>query len=193
MVIIASVKPNANKTRYTLTVESHLGANDYSVSADTYLSLGSPDYGSEISEREFSNIRLEDEGHRAFKKAYNYLADMDRSRYALKVKLMQAGFSSDASDIALERCNELGYLNEYEQVERAVEREANYKLRGRYYIKRRLSDKGYSLSDINRAIADLTERGDVDFDENFERLVEKKGALTEEEITKLKYRFGYKI
>ena len=106
---------------------------------------------------------------------------------------MQAGFSSDASDIALERCNELGYLNEYEQVERAVEREANYKLRGRYYIKRRLSDKGYSLSDINRAIAALTERGDVDFDENFERLVEKKGALTEEEITKLKYRFGYKI
>ncbi len=193
MVSIASVNPNANKTRYILTVESELGTNEYSVSADTYLSLGSPVYGSQISEREFSNIRLEDEGHRAFKKAYGYLSDSDRSRYSLKVKLMQSGFSSDASDIAIDRCSELGYLNEYEQVERAVEREANYKLRGRYYIKRRLSDKGYSLSDINRAIATLTERGDVNFDENFERLVEKKGALTEEEITKLKYRFGYKI
>lgn len=193
MIKIISVQPNANNTRYTLTIECESGTKEYSVSSDTYISLGSLSCDTEIGERDLSNIRLEDEGHRAFKKAYGYLSDMDRSRYTLKGKLIKAGFSSDASDIAIERCSELGYLNEYEQVERAVEREANYKLRGRYYIKRRLLDKGYSLSDINRAIAALTERGDVDFDANFERLSEKKGAETEEEITKLKYRYGYKI
>lgn len=193
MVKITFIHSNAKKTRYTLTIENELEINNYLISSDAYLRLNSPVRGTEISERAFMDICLEDETYKAIKKAYSFLCDMDRSKQTLKTKLMQVGFSSDACDAALDRCVELGYLNEYEQVERAVEREANYKLRGPYYIRRRLASKGYSVSDIDRAIGVLLERGDIDFNSSFERFCEKRGAKTEEEKTKLKYRFGYKI
>lgn len=193
MAKITFIHTNLKKTKYTLTIENDLNINDYLISADTYRRLNSPVRGTEISERTFMDIRLEDETYKAVKKTYSLLCDMDRSRQVLKTKLVRLGFSSDACDAALTRCEELGYLNEYEQVERAVEREANYKLRGPYYIRRRLSSKGYSLSDIDKAIDILLEREEIDFDRSFERLCEKRGAETEEAITKLKYRFGYEI
>ena len=70
MIKIISVQPNANNTRYTLTIECESGTKEYSVSSDTYISLGSLSCDTEIGERTFLDIRLEDEGHRAFKKAY---------------------------------------------------------------------------------------------------------------------------
>ena len=193
MARVLFVKPVPNKKRIQLGILDGSGEATYTVSESTYLELGCPVSGLELSDTVIGTVRFEDECYRALRYAMSYLSHSDKSRFELKMKLVRAGISYEAVDTALERLSELGYLDEARQLERAVEREANYKLRGRYYIKRRLSDKGYSLSDINRAIAALTERGDVDFDENFERLVEKKGALTEEEITKLKYRFGYKI
>ena len=193
MATISFIHTNLKKTKYTLTIEDDLSLGEYLISADTYHRLNSPVRGTEISERAFALICLEDETYKAVKKTYSLLCDMDRSRQILKTKLIQLGFSSDAADAALDRCEELGYLNEYEQVERAVEREANYKLRGPHYIIGRLSSKGYSVSDIDRAIAVLIEREEIDFERSFERLCEKRGAKTEEAITKLKYRFGYEI
>jgi len=193
MVKILFIQPNPKRTKYTLTIENELDINDYLISADTYLRLNSPVRGTEITERTFADICLEDETYKAVKKAYSFLCDMDRSKYTLRMKLVQYGFSPDASDAAIDRCVELGYLDEYKQVERAVEREANYKLRGRYHIRRRLVGKGYSITDIDRAISALIDSGDIDFDKSFERLCEKRHAETEEQRTKLKYRFGYKI
>ena len=85
------------------------------------------------------------------------------------------------------------YLDEHRHLERAVEREANYGLRGKFYIRRKLSAKGYSASAVMRAIDRLSERGEVDFKANFERLAEKKCVTTDEERTALEYRYGYRI
>ena len=137
--------------------------------------------------------RLLDEVYRAMRKAMSLIADVDRSRYELRAKLCHSGFSSEVTDIALDACEKYGYLDEARQLERLIEKEANRKLRGRHYIKRKLMSKGYSSADIDRVAAMLVERGEIDFDANFEMLVEKKCLSDDTEIKALKYRYGYKI
>ena len=93
----------------------------------------------------------------------------------------------------LDKCELNGYLDEERHLERLIEREANQKLRGRYYIRRKLATKGYRTSMIDSVTNMLVERGEIDFDANLDRLVEKRGVSDESEITALKYRYGYEI
>ena len=187
------VKPVPNKKRIQIGVNDGDDEAVYTVSESTYLELGCPVSGLEIDSAVLGTVRFEDECYRALKSAMAYLSHSDKSRLELKMKLVHAGISREAADIALDRLTELGYLDEERQLERAVEREANYKLRGRYYIKRKLSAKGYSSSAINRAIERLTDRGEVDFAANLETLAQKRGATSEEDRYALEYKFGYRI
>lgn len=193
MACVLFVKQVPTKKKIQIGVS--LGGDEatFTVSEVTYNSIGPLSVGTELTDSELGTIRFEDEYLRALKRASAYLSLSDKSKFALKMKLVKAGFSGEASDMALDRLAELGYLDEDRQLERAVEREANYNLRGRYYIKRKLAAKGYSSSAVSRAIDVLTERGEVDFHANFERLANKKGALTDEERLALQYKFGYRI
>lgn len=193
MATVLFVKSVPTKNRIQIGVLASGDEYTYTVSEATYIAIGSPLSGFDISDSDIGTLRFEDEYLRAVKKAADYLSLSDKSKIALKRKLLGAGFSSEASDMALERLSELGYIDEERQLERAVEREANYSLRGRYYIKRKLSSKGYPLSAVSRAIDTLVERGEVDFDANFEHLAEKKGVASDEDRLLLAYRFGYKI
>ena len=190
---ILYVKADDKKKRVQLGITAGDETLTLTVSAATYNSVGAPSRGDSVSARDLADMRFEDEAYRALKKAVGYLAASDKSRYELKSKLLSQGFSREACDLAIERCLERGYIDEARQLERLVEREANYKLRGKYYIKRRLSAKGYSSSDIERAIARLVDAGEVDFQANFDALAEKRGALDEESRNVLKYKFGYRI
>ena len=187
------VKPVPNKKRIQIGILDESEEATYTLSESTYLELGCPVAGLEISDRTLGTVRFEDECYRALRRAMGYLSTSDKSRFELKMKLLRAGISAEAADIALDRLLELGYLDESRQLERAVEREANYKLRGRYYIVRKLSSKGYSHSAISRAIERLTDSGEVDFKANFEILAEKKGISSDEERYALEYKFGYRI
>lgn len=193
MATVIFVKRTSTKKRIQISVFESGEEHKYTVSESTYLSLGSPVTGSDISDTDIGTLRFEDEYLRALKKAADLLSLSDKSKFALKLKLLKAGFSAESSDMALERLSELGYLDEQRQLERAVEREANYGLRGSYYIKRKLSSKGYRMTMISRAIELLVDKGEIDFDANFERLAEKKGASSDEDRLALSYRYGYKI
>ena len=178
MATVISVKPAPSKKRVQITILESGEEYTYTVTEATYKTLGSPLCGYDISVADLGTIRFEDEYIRALKKAADYLS---------------AGFSAEASDVAIERLSELGYLDEERQLERAVEREANYNLRGRHYIKRKLASKGYSSSAISRAIDALVGRDEIDFDANFEDLAAKKGVFSDEDRLALAYKFGYKI
>lgn len=193
MARVLFVKPVPNKKRIQIGILDESEEATYTLSESTYLELGCPVAGLEISDRTLGTVRFEDECYRALRRAMGYLSTSDKSRFELKMKLLRAGISAEAADIALDRLSELGYLDESRQLERAVEREANYKLRGRYYIVRKLSSKGYSHSAISRAIERLTDSGEVDFKANFEILAEKKGISSDEEKYALEYKFGYRI
>jgi SOS response regulatory protein OraA/RecX len=187
------VRPISDKKRVQIGVLDEENECTYTISETTYKTLGTISAGYNITDSDIGTIRFEDEYLKALKKAMGYLSLSDKSKYELKMKLIRAGFSAEASDTALERLAELGYLDEDRQLERAVEREANYSLRGRYYIKRKLSSKGYPISAISRAIDKLTDSGEIDFKANFERLAEKKGVTSFEDRLALEYKFGYKI
>ena len=187
------VKPDTKHKRVQLGVEcDEGGVSVLNIKESTYTSVGSPNRGDEITYEVLSDLVFENEIYTAFRKTLSYIEDHDRSRYELKIKLRQAGFSAEAVDIALEKCEEYGYLDESRQLERLVEREANRKLRGRQYIKRALAAKGYRISEIERAINKLVESGEIDFDRNFALLTEKRGVTDEEKIMALKYRYGYR-
>ena len=193
MATVLFIKAVPSKKRIQIGILESGDEYTYTVTEATYKTLGSPLRGCDLSVSELGTIRFEDEYIRALKKAADYLSVSDKSKFALRIKLLKAGFSAEASGVALERLCELGYLDEQRQLERAVEREANYNLRGRYYIKRKLLSKGYSSSAVSRAIDTLVGRGEIDFDANFENLAEKKGAFSDEELLSLAYKFGYKI
>ena len=193
MATVISVKPVPSKKRIHLSILESGDEYTYTVTEATYKAIGSPQCGYDLSVSDLGTIRFEDEYIRALKKAADYLSASDKSKFALKIKLLKAGFSTEASDVAIERLSELGYLDEERQLERAVEREANYNLRGRHYIKRKLTSKGYSVSSVSRVIDTLVGRSEIDFDSNFESLVEKKGVISEDDRLALAYKYGYKI
>ena len=193
MAKVLFVRPISDKKRVQIGVLDEENECTYTISETTYKTLGTISAGYNITDSDIGTIRFEDEYLKALKKAMGYLSLSDKSKYELKMKLIRAGFSSESSDTALERLAELGYLDEDRQLERAVEREANYSLRGRYYIKRKLSSKGYPISAISRAIDKLTDSGEIDFEANLERLAEKKGVTSFEDRLALEYKFGYKI
>ena len=193
MARVLFVRPVPSKKRIQLGILDGTEEATYTVRESTYAQIGAPAVGCEIGSSTLGTVRFEDECLRAIKRAMGYLSFSDKSRFELKMKLVHSGISYEAADVALDRISELGYLDEDGQLERAVEREANYKLRGRYYIKRKLSSKGYSSAAISRAIERLTDSGEVDFNANFELLAEKKGAISEEEKHALEYKFGYRI
>ena len=84
----------------------------------------------------------------------------------------------------------LGYINECDQIQRAILREAE-KLYGRAYIFKKLASKGYSPSMINHAFDELIQSGEIDFSANLQALLYKKGCKSVEERKKLMHKYGY--
>ena len=193
MAEIAYIKEGSAKGRVTLGINADGECHAYSVTLATYSALGAPGRYSEISESDYDAILTEDERYRAMKRAVSLLAASDKSAYTVKTRLRQAGFSRESVEDAVEECIARGYIDEGRQLRRLVEREANEALRGRYYVKRKLLARGYRSADIDRAISGLIEDGELDFDANFERLIEKKGALDEESRRQLAYKYGYRL
>ena len=174
MAKILFIKANDARKRVQLGVEDvERGTLVLTLKESTYASIGCPERGDEIDEGDLADLLLEDEVFRCSSKALALIAGLDRSRYELKMKLRQAGFSADATEIAL------------------VEREANRKLRGRYYIRRMLVSKGYRSSEIDRVTSMLVNRGEIDFEANFDMLAKKRGVTDEEKLRALRYRYGY--
>ena len=191
MAKVLSVSPDERGKKYHIDVDIDGKSTSYTVSAEAYAEIGLPTAGDELDEYSFGVVCFEHESFLAIKKAYSLLASRDRSRREIRDKLTECGFSFDASLRAVERLAELGYIDEADQIARAVLREANVSLRGPRLIVERLRIKGYDSSDIRRTIKELTECGEIDFKANFERLAEKKKACTDEKRYALKYRYGY--
>lgn len=192
MAKILFIKPDEAHKRVRLGIENDDGESAVlKVRESTYTSLGAPGRGCEIAESTYRALVRDDELLRAYHKAVTSLADSDKSRYEMRKKLIMLGFSKDIVDVVLDKCEEYGYLDEARQLMRLVEREANRKLRGRYYIRQKLAAKGYRTADIDRVTNQLVEEGEIDFKKNLKLLSEKKCVSDEGQIKALKYKYGY--
>ena len=160
----------------------------------TYSSLGSPVRSHEITDEQMSVMRTSDGEYRALKKALSLLSYADNSERNLNMKLRRAGFSSSASESAVHEVVRLGYLNEDEQLRRAILYEVNSRLTGPMKLMSKLCAKGYSSSLIKATVGALRDEGLIDFDENRRALLEKKldADSTPEQKQKLLKSYGYK-
>ncbi len=195
MAEISYIRTSRDGTLLLLGIVEEGESARYTVSEAVYLSIGSPTPHTELDERSLSIIRYADELYRAEKKALSLLSFADNNERTLRAKLIRAGFSREVSDEICEKMVSLGYINERRQLERLILGEANGKLRGPMKITPHLASKGYAPSDIRRVMQELIERGELDFESNAERLIEKKlpADATREEKKNLLYRNGYKI
>ena len=167
------------------------GERVLSIGAALYASM-SFTRGSELTDDELLRLSRDDEEYRAMKKALSLLGYSDKNKRTLYLRLIHEGFSREVVTAVVERCMGSGYINERDQLTRLILREANVNLRGPRYIRDKLAAKGYSRTDIDAVICELTDGGEIDFDMNLRRLSEKKGATTPDERRALAYKYGYR-
>ena len=167
--------------------------NSLVITSQLYSELSSPTKGDELSPEAYDRIAEGDEYYRATVRALHILSYSDNSRRRLYDKLRQRGISKRACESVVSDMVSLGYLDEQKQLRGLVLRLANESLLGPYKIMSKLSASGYSPSDIRSAMSELSRGGEIDFEENLNKLIEKRLAEDEPEgeLMKLKYKWGY--
>ncbi len=190
---IAFIRQSKNRGYTVLGINSGDGAVAYTVEDSLYARLGTPLPSDGVLEEDFADIVLADEIFRATKKALALLTYSDNNSRALKMKLLRAGFSREASDAAVEDMLRHAYINEERQLERLILSEAKTKLSGRGKFIPKLMAKGYKKSDIENVTDKLVASGELDFEEIKEVLIRKKLGDSQDstEIKKLLYKNGF--
>ena len=166
---------------------------DFCVSEAEYREAGSPTVSEELTRDAFNLLFLGNMRYKARIKAMRILSFGDNSERMLGRKLRSAGINADVTAEVVREMVECGYINSTRQLERLVSNEVQIHHTGPAKLIPKLIAKGYTKSDIERVINNLSERGIIDFDEAKARLIAKK--LTEDasddEIKKLLYKNGY--
>ena len=193
MAKVVYIKESKTKGYLVIGIKDADEKKPLTVSAAAYAEVGSYAVGDEISPEALDALAKENQRFLALRKALYLLSFSDNSERNLRYKLMRAGFSRDVVDFAISEVLRLGYINEARQLERLIVNEANSKLYGPMKILSRLVGKGYSPSDVRTAIEALRDSGEVDFDLNRAKLLEKlPDGCTDEDMYKLLYKYGYK-
>ena len=183
------VKPTSDNKRFIVGVVSDEEKLRYNISSALYLSLKISS-GDEIDGETLDMFSEDNERYLCMRTALSYLAYADNNRKNLYAKLIRRGYGREMARDAVEECVRLGYINEYEQVKRAIEKEAD-KLYGRAYIFKKLAAKGYSAPMLNSAFDELIQDGEIDFSANLQTLIYKKGCESEDDRKKLMHKYGY--
>ncbi len=167
---------------------------NYTVTQTVYASVGKPAVGSELDSHAMEEIKYADECRRAEKKALSLLAFSDNSVRALTRKLCERGFRRDIAEETAAEMVRLGYIKEDDQIERLVLNAANISLRGPMKIIPHLVNRGYSVSEVKRALSRLISTGEVDFDSVKRRILDKHGISDwdSDEAKTLLYKHGFK-
>ena len=84
--------------------------------------------------------------------AYRFLTSRVRSEFEVRRKLKEKGFNNDTIALALERLKELKLLDDNDFAIRMTKDLVNLKGRGRFYIQRKLKEKGIGPETIEAAI-----------------------------------------
>ena len=178
---------------YAITVCEPSGNKTYTVRVAVYVEIGTPCRGDVLTGDILETIRQADEYYRAKRAALSILSYGDNNKSALYTKLRTRQISESVSTEVVAEMVALGYIDERRQLARIIASEANRKLIGPKKIVPKLLSKGYALADIKAVLSELCSDGEVDFDENRERLLSKTfGEQRDyEQMKKLLFKYGY--
>ena len=165
----------------------------YTVRTSVYEEIGMPHKGAVIDEDALYALTLGDEYYRAKRAALSILSYGDNNEKTLRTKLRTRGISDGVATDVVREMVSLGYIDELRQLERLIIEAANRKLLGPRKIVPRFVSKGYRLADIKAVLVSLCGSGEIDLDENKERLLDKHlgDSRDTEEVKKLLYKYGY--
>lgn len=194
MARLIYVKEIQNSNLLRLGISEGEESSAYTVRMRVYAEIGKLTKGSEIAAGAMELILAEDEYVRCKKRALYLLSIADNNERGLYAKLRAKGFSHE---IAIDVCREmtsLGYINECEQLERLILKEANERLVGARKISLKLAAKGYGIDKIRDTMQRLSDSGKVDFSANARTLVQKKLGEnpSDEEKNILLVKHGYR-
>ena len=191
---IKTLKINEKSKCVLIGIEGENGYKSYKVSESFYIDIGAPEIGASLLSDTVALVEEENEYHEALKKALSLLEYSDNSKSMLFKKLLMRKVNKDAARYAVKRCVALGYLDEERQLKRLVSDLANNSLLGKNKIVAKLVAKGYLTTDVYKIIAILLDEGEIDFEHNKQKLIEKHSAVCgdEEALTKLLYKHGFK-
>lgn len=190
MPTVICVKETRVKGYLSIGVKEDSSVRYFTVSKIEYSSLGSPVRGYEVDADMLDTLFVLDEEFRARKKAFSLLSYTDNSERTLRMKLSRAGFSKSAIDKAVGECLSLGYIDEARQLRRLIPHLAE-KPFGPRLVKYTLYKKGYSPDKVAEVMRELIEDGEVDFEREAMRLVEKYSPSTDEERRMLLAKYGF--
>ena len=170
---------------------THLQRDSFDILSEQYIELR-PEKGI-IDRSAYDSLLEASQVCQCYLKALNILSFGDNNMFALKVKLMRRGFSSDTAEKTVAMVTEKGYVRE-ENVAAAEVKKCISKLWGRTRILAQLRAKGFDNDSIDRAML-LVEN--TDFAENCYLLADKKFGYVPDEPNERKKmaaslaRYGY--
>lgn len=192
---VVFIKEAKSKGYLRLLIESDGEKTALTVSEAEYQEAGSPAVRENLTRDSYEILLLADMRYRAKLKALNILSYGDNSERMLMRKLRGAGIKPYVVEEVTQEMVSLGYINSQRQIERLVINEVKLHNYGPLKIIPKLVAKGYDKSEIKDAISSLSERGEIDFEEARERLINSRlpSDASEEEMKKLLYKNGYHV
>lgn len=137
--------------------------------------------GRSLTGEELDRLRSEVHRQEAMDRALNYLSYRPRSEAELERKLRAGDFSEDAARHAVERCRELGYVDDLEFARSHVRDRVRLKPRGVRRLRDELRKKGVDEETAGKAIRRAFREAGVTERDLLERAAEKKWAELEGE------------
>lgn len=130
--------------------------------------------GVELDEERVRELLREGRAREALDRAFGYLSHRPRSRFEVERHLRSKGFEAAAVEAALERCGELGYLDDRAFAAGWVRDRIRLKPRGRFRLRMELKEKGVSEADARAGIGRAFREEGVDERELLERAARKR-------------------
>lgn len=192
---VAFVRIGKEKHTLILGVRTEGGTDSFTVGEAFYRSIGEPRADDPLDADTMDLLRDEHQRREAMKIALRLLAFADNSEHALCEKLRRKGVPRAVAEETVREVVRLGYLDETRALRVLVRSAVCTKLHGPYRVRAELCAKGYPPAKIGRVLSELTESGEIDFDDSFSRLLLMKAGEnpSPEEIQKYKITYGYKI
>lgn len=184
------VKAARTKGYLKLRVSDGKENTDLVVSEREYAEAGSPQPSENLTREALSALLLADMRYRASLKALRVLEYGDNSERMLVLKLRRAGISREVAEETAREMVMRGFVNDRRQLARLVLSEAK-RLQGPQKFIPKLISKGYSRSDIEVVLDELSESGELDLASVREQLLSRYPDISYEERMRLLYKNGF--
>ena len=149
MIEITKIECQKNKNKFNLFVDGQFysGLLKETAIANNFF------VGKKMQQSQLDDILLQSEAKQAFNKASDYLSTRLHTKHELKIKLCKRQYSKQAIELALQKLEEYGYINDASFADLFVE--ANSSL-SKQMIINKLLEKGIDKDIIDAALCNVS-------------------------------------